>query len=948
MPPRFVVPIPDLVRQLETDGRWAAHIAAKRVLPAEAPRLGGWPDPLAPVVRAAAESLGIADLYTHQAAAVAAALGGEHVAVATGTASGKSLCYLLPVMDRLLRDPTARAIFVFPTKALAHDQLAALRRWDAALPQLALHPAAYDGDTPTSARGTIRRTARIVVTNPDMLHTAILPHHTQWATLFEGLSHIVLDEMHVYRGVFGSHVANVLRRLRRITRFYGARPRFVLTSATIANPGELGAALTGGAVRVVADDGAPRGRRSFIFYNPPVVDETLGIRRSPLLEAEALARHFLAGGVQTIVFAKSRQAAELIRRYVSEGMSEQRRDIPVLESPLPEPDELVRGYRAGYTAGERRAIEAGLRNGSLRGVVATNALELGIDIGELDACVMAGYPGTIASTWQQAGRAGRQAMEAVAVLVAGSAPLDQFMMRHPDYFFGRSPEHARLQPDNLLMLLDHVRCAAFELPFGEEEAGLPFGGAPEATGELSQNETVSETAGSDPPIANTAGPPVQDLLAVLEAQGVVQHVAGTWYWLADAYPAEAVNLRQVGPTQVRIIRGLPLPDEAAAEPEVWPANGLRVGNEGDERSNDRPRNRDERVGVRHQNRDERSSDQRPSQVDILGTVERSSAAVTVHPGAVYLHDGQVYQVERLDWEEGRAFVTPADGTIYTRASSRTSLKPMHISAERTAQGASIGFGEVEVTSRATSYRQVRFRTHETVGWGKIDLPELVHIAGGYWCLLDAASVEALKAIGRWHFDPTGDRGPNWPEQRDLARARDDCRCRLCGAPEPPGRSHDVHHIRPFHAFGWQKGRNDAYRLANVLDNLITLCKACHQAAERALGLHGGLQGVGYALAHVAPLYLMCDPRDLGVSAESHAPWSKRPTIAIYERAAAGVGFGEALYELHDTLVAACDDLIAGCPCPAGCPACVGPAEGLNADAKVHARAVLGVLRAHES
>lgn len=311
---------------------------------------------------------------------------------------------------------------------------------------------------------------------------------------------------------------------------------------------------------------------------------------------------------------------------------------------------------------------------------------------------------------------------------------------------------------------------------------------------------------------------------------------------------------------------------------------------------------------------------------------------------MYLHDGQTYLVESLDWEQGRAYVVPTDGSLYTRASSRTAIQPTQTLATRAVRGAQVGHGELEVRTRAASYRQVRFRTHETLGWGKIDLPEQTHVAGGYWLLLDDGAVESLKAIGRWHFDATGDRGPNWSEQRDLARARDDFRCRLCNAPEPPERSHDVHHIRPFREFGWEKGRNDLYRQANLLDNLITLCRACHHAAERALGLHGALSGVGYALAHVAPLFLMCDPRDIGVATESHAPWSKRPTIAIYERAAAGVGFGEMLYELHESLVRAAEDLIAGCPCVHGCPACVGPADGRDPEAKDHARAVLAVLR----
>ncbi|RIL05105.1 hypothetical protein DCC79_16290 [bacterium] len=329
--------------------------------------------------------------------------------------------------------------------------------------------------------------------------------------------------------------------------------------------------------------------------------------------------------------------------------------------------------------------------------------------------------------------------------------------------------------------------------------------------------------------------------------------------------------------------------------------------------------------------------------DVLGTVEPAAAPVTVHPGAVYLHDGRAWQVVALDLEAGRAVVAPADGATYTRASARTDLTPLRTLAEHDGHGVRVCHGELEVRTRATGYRRIRFRTHETVGWGAIDLPEQAHVAGGYWFTLDDATLEGLRAIGRWDFDPLTDRGPSWREQAARARARDGFRCRMCDAPERDGRSHDVHHIRPFRQFGWVKGENERYREANVLENLITLCPGCHRTAERALGLHGGLSGVGYALAHLAPLFLMCDARDLGVTAESHAPWTGRPTVAIYERAAAGVGFGAALYGLHDRLVAAGRDLIADCPCALGCPACVGPAGEGGRDAKGHALAVLRAI-----
>jgi DEAD/DEAH box helicase domain-containing protein len=880
--PRPAAPRPTaetLLRTLRADGRFGPNVVHVERLPAAPARHGPWPAALHPALRAAAAALGLAELYSHQSAAIELALAGRSVALVSGTASGKSLGYTLPILDALLRDPAAHALLLFPTKALAHDQLAALTRWAAVVPPGLLRPAAYDGDTPAQHRAEIRRGANVLVTNPDMLHTGILPRHTDWAPVLGGLTHVVIDEMHVYRGVFGSHVANVLRRLRRVSAFHGAAPRFVLTSATVANPAQLAGQLVGDPVDVVADDGAPRGARTFVFYNPPVVDEVLNLRRGAVLEAEAVARHFLAGGVQTLVFARSRQAVELIVRYLSESA-----DTP------------VRGYRGGYLAPERRAIEAALRDGSLRGVVATNALELGVDIGQLDVSVLAGYPGTIASLLQQAGRAGRRGGGAVAVLVAGGSALDQYILRQPEYILGQSPEHARLDPDNLLVLLDHVRCAAFELPFDMSEAERPFGGASpgtHGTHTTHMSHTTSDAL-ADQPSTPRAAPPVAQLLAVLEAEGTVKHAGAAWYWLAEAYPAGAVSLRTSGASEVAIVR---------------------AGSE---------------------------EDGRP---EVLGTVSRDLAPVAVHAGAVYLHDGAAYRVTELDWAAGRALVLPEDGAVYTRASSRVDVRPLRIDAERAVPGATAGHGELEARSRATGYREIRYRTHETVRWAPLALPEQVTVSGGYWFLLSDAALDALRAIGQWDFDPRGDRGPDWPRQRELALQRDGRRCRLCGLEEAASRQLHVHHIQPFRAFGWVPGENEAWREANQLDNLMTLCPSCHPLAERALGLYGGLTGLGYALVNIAPLFLMCDPRDLGVSTAVHAPWSRRPTVVLYERVAGGVGFGETLFQLHERLLEATRRLIAACACADGCPACVGPSETPGGSAKTHALAVLAELGA---
>jgi DEAD/DEAH box helicase domain-containing protein len=448
------------------------------------------------------EAKGIRELYTHQAEAAEHVRAGRNVVVVTPTASGKTLCYNLPVLNRILEDPGTRALYLFPTKALAQDQLAELYDLADRLDQ-DIKVYTYDGDTPADARQAIRARGHIVLSNPDMLHTGILPHHTRWQRLFENLKFVVLDELHTYRGVFGSHTANVLRRLRRLCRFYGSQPQFICSSATIANPQELAERLLEAPVELVSDSGAPSAAKYFVFWNPPVVNRQLGIRRSYLNESARLAQEFLERDCQTLVFANSRLATELL-------VSELKRR----EEVSPDGDSRVRGYRGGYLPKERRAIERGLRGGELRAVVATNALELGLDVGSLDAAVLAGYPGTLASLWQRAGRAGRRRGTSAAVLVASSAPLDQFIVQNPDYFFERSPEHAQINPDNLEILVSHLKCAAFELPLQAEEK---FG----ATNLRAVCEFLAE-------------------------RGFLHRASdGHWHWTSEAYPADAVSLRRV-------------------------------------------------------------------------------------------------------------------------------------------------------------------------------------------------------------------------------------------------------------------------------------------------------------------------------------------------------------------------------------------------------------------
>ena len=476
-------------------------ITAVQHTPARAAQFAPMPDWVRPELAAAYAAKGVAQLYTHQAEAAELARAGRNVVVVTPTASGKTLCYNLPVLNSVLENPDTRALYLYPTKALAQDQLAELHSLCRALDDR-FGVFTYDGDTPADARKAIRQQGHIVLTNPDMLHTGILPHHTRWTRVFENLRYIVLDELHTYRGVFGSHLCNVLRRLKRIARFYGSDPQFICSSATIGNPGELAQALLEEEVDLIESNGAPAAEKFFVFYNPPVVNRFLGIRRGYLSESYRVAQEFLTRDLQTIVFANSRLHTEVLLTYLREA------------NPLPPGSaETIHGYRGGYLPNERRAIERGLREGEIRGVVSTNALELGIDIGSLDATVMAGYPGTIASAWQRAGRAGRRSGASCAVLVASSAPLDQFIVKHPEYFFGRSPEQAFLQPDNLEILVNHLKCAAFELPIAPGER---FGSVDTAA-----------------------------LCDRLAEAGYLHFTGGRWHWTEEAYPADTISLRAV-------------------------------------------------------------------------------------------------------------------------------------------------------------------------------------------------------------------------------------------------------------------------------------------------------------------------------------------------------------------------------------------------------------------
>lgn len=845
-----------LIRLWRSDPDTAPNFSIWRTTPARPAQTHPFPDDLPDALRAALSRRGINHLYSHQLEAWTHARAGKNIVLATGTASGKTLAYQLPIISSIVTNDNARALFLFPTKALAQDQLTTLQTFQSQISNL--KSSIYDGDTPQSQRSSIRQNARILLSNPDMLHSGILPHHTNWADFFQNLRYVVIDEMHTYRGVFGAHVANVIRRLKRVAKFYGAQPQFILTSATIGNPKELAERLIESPVELIDNDGSSRGERHFLLYNPPVVDEALGLRKSSLMAGVRLARDLLANDIQSVVFARSRRSVEIVLTYLQ---GDNRNSILDTRKPNIASSNIgspIRGYRSGYLPSQRREIEQGLRDGTVKIVVATNALELGIDIGGLGAAVLVGYPGSIASVYQQAGRAGRGDAPALAVLVASANPLDQFLAHHPDYFFGKSPEQALIDPDHLLILLNHLRCAIFELPF---QKGEGFGSLP------SKN--------------------VEEYLEFLTSNNEAHFSQEKFFWMSDSYPAANISLRSASPDNVVL----------------------------------------------------QTIDDRPQ---IIGEIDLASAYWMVHPKAVYLHEGQQYYVHDLDLEKHVASVTAVALDYYTEAQRQTEIQILSESALAAVPGGGKGWGEIQVTTQVVGFKKLRWFTRENLGEEPLDLPPTDLQTTGYWLSLSDSTIETLRSSGAWSNDPN-EYGRDWPRIRLAVRTRDGFRCQVCGAAENTltsagGREHDVHHKIPFRQF-------TSVKEANRMDNLITLCQACHRKAEENVRIRSGLAGLSYVLSQLAPLFLMCDSTDLGVHTDAEGTIREGlPSVVIYDQVPAGIGFSQKLFELHDELIARALELVTECPCEDGCPSCVGPAGENGLGGKQETIAILKEIK----
>ena len=767
------------------------RITGELVLPAKAGSFADLPPDLDQRLGSALRARGIERLYSHQRQAWDAVRSARHTVVVTPTASGKTLCYNLPVLQSAL-EAKAKALYLFPTKALSQDQVAEILELNDA-GSLGVRAYTFDGDTPGDARVAVRTKGDIVVSNPDMLHVGILPHHTKWAQFFENLKYVVIDELHTYRGVFGSHLANVIRRLKRVCAFYGVSPTFVLCSATIANPQELAEQLIGEPVAAITESGAPQGRKHLLLWNPPVLNPDLGLRASARSQTTRIARLTVKAGLKTIVFANTRLMVEVITKYM--------KDVFDRDSRKPA---RVLAYRGGYLPTARRATEKRLRAGEVDCVIATSALELGVDIGSLDVCLLNGYPGTVAGTWQRLGRAGRRNRAALGVLVGTSEPLDQFIVRNPEFFLGASPEHARIAPDQLLILMDHVRCAAFELPFRDGET---FGG---------------EDLGA--------------LLSYLEEQGVVHREGAQWHWMADSYPANAVSLRSVAEGNFVVI------------------------------------------------------DITDGKKEVIAEVDYSSAPMTIYEGAIYMVQASPWQVERLDWEGRKAFVTKTKADYYTDAIDYTKLKILDRFDEARERAGACANGEVHLVRRIPGYKKIRYYTHENVGYGNINLPDQELHTTAVW----------------WQADP---------------------RALLAAFPNR-----------------WQ-----------ALD---------------------GFLGAAYAMHYIAALLTMSERQDLGRAVgDSDSTWSAtvgadgrgsaqnfdgqpvdvargvkefRPTVYLYDNYPGGVGLSAPLFDLRHQVVERACNLVAGCDCSHGCPACIGPIlasdEERGYSPKRAALAVLDLLR----
>lgn len=773
---------------------------------------------------------GIERIYVHQAEGLRRVLAGENVVLSTGVASGKSLVYQLPILCSALADRRNRALLLYPTKALAQDQHLKLSEYLQLLKRdlkVEIKAELYDGDTPAANRSAIRKNAGIVFSNPDMLHLGILPNHSLWSGFFAGLKYVVIDELHYYRGVFGSHFANVIRRLKRILALYRVRPVFICTSATLRNAKELAEELLGEDVALIDTDTSPKGERKNLIVNPPVVNQLLGIRRSALRESAQLARLALKLPLQSIMFSITRRSVETLLQYIPR-----------------EERGRVHSYRSGYLASTRRAVERDLREGWLKLIISTNALELGIDIGGLDLAIINGYPGSIAAVRQQAGRAGRQGRKAMSIMVAAAGPLDQYICRHPEYLWENNPEYALIDPDNSEIILQALLCAVSELAFREGES---FG----------KMDFVE----------------VEGYLQVLLDEGKIRKVGSKYLGLMGSAPHQEVRLRNCS-AQYPII----------------------------------------------------------SEGQSIGFVDYSSVHWMAHPKAIYLHEGESYFVEKLDFEEEVIRVKPVDADYFTQAMVSSQLNLQRLCDAKGYGWGKKHFGRVKAIQQVTGFKKIRISDMQLLGMQDLDMPVVELDTVAWWITLSAQLVEEVEKEGWWNNE-VNDYGKGWKKLAESIRERDGYSCTNCGAKEGET-AFSVHHIRPFKDF-------EDKELANERGNLTTLCPRCHHLAEQGVRIQSGLAGLGYLLHNLAPFFVMCDPRDLELHiSQDQGLAGAKYSLALYDKVPGGIGLCKKLYEIQDEVIRAALEQVENCGCAEGCPACTGAVAEQGKGAKLQAKAIL--------
>lgn len=815
--------------ELSASPRFRQNIVSTHIHPANEKISSPLPPQLEKELLKLLKENGIEELYSHQAKALNHIFSGKNVVISSGVASGKSLIYQIPILQSILQDKQSRALLLFPTKALTQDQALKMGELGSSSP-FPIRGAIYDGDTPSDSRHSIRKEANIVFSNPDMLHLGILPHHGLWSSFFSRLKYVVIDEVHYYRGVFGSHFACVIRRLKRICRIYNVKPIFICTSATLANAQSFVQELIADDVIHIAEDGSPQGERINIIYNPPLTNKDLGIRRSSLMDSGRIARLALKYPLQSILFSISRRSVETLLLNIPRDKQHQ-----------------VQSYRSGYLPSVRRKIERKLREGEIKMVVSTNALELGIDIGGLDLAIINGYPGSISGVRQEAGRAGREGRKSLAILVASANPLDQYICRHPEYLWENSPEMALIDPKNTEILLKHLHTAVAELSFKDGES---FG--------------------------DMEYPELSGYLDILAEDGKIRKAGKRYVGIINDFPAAKVSLRN-----------------ASAQ-----------------------------LPILHKDKS-------------IGFVDLDSAHWLTHPHAIYLHEGESWIVKDLDLIENLVRVEPIEADYYTQAIKNTTIIPEKIYRNQLLTWGSKHFADVTVRSQVTGFKMIRIANLEKLGVRQLDLPEREMQTKAWWIQLSEETVERVRAQGLWNSDPN-DYGKNWAKLSKTIRARDAHRCTHCGLAENKETWH-VHHIVPFRNF-------DDPAAANHPSNLTTLCPRCHALAEQRIMIQSGISGMAYLIHNIAPFFIMCDPRDLGIHFGKESGFARgNYFVAIYDAVAGGTGLSKKLYDIQEDVLRAALEQVFACTCESGCPACTGAVSEQGRGAKTHAKAILKEL-----